>query len=93
LHFFRSGISAKFAWDIPALKNASNFHPSGYEIFAKKLLLDGGFAVFCKYFLDIVAKYFWTLLHVQIGQNCNGSAALYRADQYSHCRHYSIVTA
>ena len=28
--------------------------------------------VFCKHFLDIVAKYFWTLLHVQIGQNCNG---------------------
>ena len=28
--------------------------------------------VFCKHFLDKIAKYFWTLLHVQIGQSCNG---------------------
>ena len=27
--------------------------------------------VFCKHFLDKIAKYFWTLLHVQIGQSCN----------------------
>ena len=28
----------------------------------------------CKIFLDIVAKRFWTLLHVQIGQCCNAPA-------------------
>ena len=28
----------------------------------------------CKIFLDIVAKRFWTLLHVQIGQSCNAPA-------------------
>lgn len=32
-------------------------------------------AVFCKYFLDKVAKYFWTLLHVQIGQSCKAVAS------------------
>ncbi|HKM34412.1 MAG TPA: hypothetical protein VJY54_06690, partial [Lachnospiraceae bacterium] len=31
--------------------------------------------VFCKYFLDKVAKYFWTLLHVQIGQSCKAVAS------------------
>jgi hypothetical protein len=47
LHFFRSGISAKFdCWGYPPpLKNASIFHPTGYGIFAKKLPLDGGFAL------------------------------------------------
>ena len=32
-------------------------------------------SVFCKYFLDKVAKYFWTLLHVQIGQSCKAVAS------------------
>mgnify|MGYP003593182962 CR=1 FL=1 len=44
--------------------------------------------VFCKYFLDKVAKHFWTLLHVQIGQSCK---ALASHDQTSHlmpCRHF-----
>lgn len=31
--------------------------------------------VFCKHFLDKVAKYFWTLLHVQIGQSCKALAS------------------
>ena len=45
-------------------------------------------SVFCKYFLDKVAKHFWTLLHVQIGQSCK---ALASHDQTSHlmpCRHF-----
>lgn len=32
--------------------------------------------VFCKPFLDKVAKHFWTLLHVQIGQSCNAWSTL-----------------
>jgi hypothetical protein len=65
----------------------------GYRVKSKRGVQFRIWAVFCKYFLDKVAKHFWTLLHVQIGQNCNGVSALYRADQYSHCRHYLIVTA
>jgi hypothetical protein len=37
--------------------------------------------VFCKHFLDKVAKYFWALLQVQIGQSCKGMAAQYWAGQ------------
>jgi hypothetical protein len=40
-----------------------------------------GWSVFCKHFLDKVAKYFWTLLQVQIGQSCKGMAAQYWAGQ------------
>ena len=36
----------------------------------RKLGTGGVTAVFCKPFLDKVAKHFWTLLHVQIGQSC-----------------------
>ena len=32
--------------------------------------------VFCKPFLDKVAKHFWTLLHVQIGQSCKALVSL-----------------
>ena len=32
-----------------------------------------GMDVFCKYFLDKSASYFWTLLHVQFGQSCKWS--------------------
>ena len=42
---------------------------------AALVILRAGFLiamiVFCKHFLDKIAKHFWTLLHVQIGQNCN----------------------
>ena len=51
-------------------------------------LLQVSSIVFCKYFLDKVAKHFWTLLHVQIGQSCK---ALASHDQTSHlmpCRHF-----
>lgn len=34
-----------------------------------------GQCVFCKPFLNIIAKYFWTLLHVQIGQSCKASVS------------------
>ena len=30
-------------------------------------------AVFCKYFLAKVAKYFWRMLHLQIGESCKAS--------------------
>ena len=39
--------------------------------------------VFCKHFLDKVAKLFWTLLHVQIGQSCKALASLELASQTS----------
>ena len=35
--------------------------------------------VFCKHFLDKVAKHFWTLLQVQIGQSCKASTGSYPA--------------
>ena len=55
---------------------------------ANKIGYELGMSVFCKYFLDKVAKHFWTLLHVQIGQSCK---ALASHDQTSHlmpCRHF-----
>lgn len=33
-------------------------------------------AVFCKPFLDKIAKYFWTLLQVHFGQSCKALASL-----------------
>ena len=39
--------------------------------------------VFCKPFLDKVAKYFWTKLHVQIGQSCKALASLEQTSQTS----------
>ena len=40
----------------------------------EKCFLQALFGQNCKIFLDIVAKRFWTLLHVQIGQSCNAPA-------------------
>ena len=40
-------------------------------------------AVFCKPFLDKVAKHFWTLLHVQIGQNCKVLVSLIKQADHS----------
>ena len=40
----------------------------------QKCFLQALFGQNCKIFLDIVAKRFWTLLHVQIGQSCNAPA-------------------
>ena len=37
--------------------------------------------VFCKHFLDKVAKHFWTLLQVQIGQSCKASTGSYPASR------------
>ena len=44
--------------------------------------------VFCKYFLDKVAKHFWTLLHVQIGQSCKALASRVRTSHLMLCRHF-----
>ena len=41
---------------------------------AQECFLQALFGQNCKIFLDIVAKRFWTLLHVQIGQSCNAPA-------------------
>ena len=41
---------------------------------AGECFLQALFGQNCKIFLDIVAKRFWTLLHVQIGQSCNAPA-------------------
>ena len=41
---------------------------------ASHCFLQALFGQNCKIFLDIVAKRFWTLLHVQIGQSCNAPA-------------------
>ena len=39
--------------------------------------------VFCKPFLDKVAKHFWTLLHVQIGLNCKVLVSLIKQADHS----------
>lgn len=39
--------------------------------------------VFCKPFLDKVAKHFWTLLHVQIGQSCKVLVSLIKSADHS----------
>ncbi|MFR2776222.1 MAG: transposase [Anaerostipes sp.] len=64
-------------------------HDEGYSITDIALLLHSSIStvkkylaiskdeiVFCKPFLDKVAKHFWTLLHVQIGQSCNAWSTL-----------------
>ena len=56
--------------------------------------------VFCKHFLDKIAKYFWTLLQNVFGHCCMSKLdkvakprlAAYKPAE-SHCRHYLIVTA
>ena len=37
--------------------------------------------VFCKYFLENIAKYFWRILHLQIGESCKALAGNYSASQ------------
>lgn len=49
--------------------NVPDFFVESYACFLQALLGQN-----CKIFLDIVAKRFWTLLHVQIGQSCNDLA-------------------
>ena len=43
--------------------------------------------VFCKHFLDKVAKHFWTLLQVQIGQSCKASTGSYPASRIAIADH------
>lgn len=44
------------------------------DVDIEECFLQALFGQNCKIFLDIVAKRFWTLLHVQIGQSCNAPA-------------------
>ena len=46
-----------------------------------------GRIVFCKHFLDKVAKHFWTLLQVQIGQSCKASTGSYPASRIAIADH------
>ena len=43
--------------------------------------------VFCKHFLDKVAKHFWTLLQVQIGKSCKASTGSYPASRIAIADH------
>ncbi|MCI7493555.1 MAG: hypothetical protein MSA91_12320 [Lachnobacterium sp.] len=45
------------------------------------------YTVFCKHFLDKVAKHFWTLLQVQIGQSCKASTGSYPASRIAIADH------
>ena len=47
----------------------------------EKIKTEGEMHVFCKHFLDKVAKHFWTLLQVQIGQSCKASTGSYPASR------------
>ena len=49
----------------------------------KKLVMD----VFCKHFLEKVAKYFWRMLHLQIGESCKASAGSYPASHIAIADH------
>ena len=44
--------------------------------FIRKPVNENIFFVFCKPFLDKIAKYFWTLLQVHFGQSCKALASL-----------------
>ena len=46
-----------------------------------------GKAVFCKHFLEKVAKYFWRMLHLQIGESCKASAGSYPASHIAIADH------
>ena len=43
--------------------------------------------VFCKHFLEKVAKYFWRMLHLQIGESCKASAGSYPASHIAIADH------
>jgi len=45
------------------------------------------FAVFCKHFLEKNAKYFWRMLHLQIGESCKASAGSYSASYIAIADH------
>ena len=51
------------------------------------LELTAHYGVFCKHFLDKVAKHFWTLLQVQIGQSCKASTGSYPASRIAIADH------
>ena len=44
-------------------------------------------AVFCKHFLEKNAKYFWRMLHLQIGESCKASAGSYSASYIAIADH------
>ena len=44
-------------------------HELGHALFDRKHASSGQ-AVFCKHFLEKIAKYFWRMLHLQIGEYC-----------------------
>ena len=55
----------------------SNIELSGFEV---RL-------VFCKHFLEKNAKYFWRMLHLQIGESCKASAGSYSASYIAIADH------
>ena len=57
------------------------FDRDGFVLLQKRL------DVFCKHFLDKVAKHFWTLLQVQIGQSCKASTGSYPASRIAIADH------
>ena len=44
-------------------------------------------SVFCKHFLEKNAKYFWRMLHLQIGESCKASAGSYSASYIAIADH------
>ena len=57
--------------------------PSYNEEKTVKLFYD----VFCKHFLEKNAKYFWRMLHLQIGESCKASAGSYSASYIAIADH------
>ena len=48
---------------------------------------DSVIIVFCKHFLEKNAKYFWRMLHLQIGESCKASAGSYSASYIAIADH------
>ena len=53
----------------------------------KKVLIMNKPTVFCKHFLEKNAKYFWRMLHLQIGESCKASAGSYSASYIAIADH------
>ena len=65
------------------IKTTSGVEPS----YQKKRFSTFNNSVFCKHFLEKNAKYFWRMLHLQIGESCKASAGSYSASYIAIADH------
>ena len=84
------------SWKTTGLQNASKLRKDFWDTInnSKKVninllscFLQAFFGHNCKIILDIIAKHFWTLLQVQIGQSCKASTGSYPASRIAIADH------